>query len=88
MDGEMVEVGGRYLFRYRRRQVPVELKSKDRGADGRRRYVMVSLLDGTVFERLSARALSKHYDSCALATRVPDCNCSRVLSMVVRRGQK
>ncbi len=84
MDGNSLVVGERYLFRLRGKQVPVVYMGRFWNENTYQTNLHLRRLDllptGYLYRR-TARALSKHFDNCALVGR-EDCRCAERLSTV------
>ena len=75
MEGKSLIVGATYLFRLRGKQVPVMLTS-NMHENGKLTYRFHRITGPPSSPRLirnSARALSKHFDSCAIGRESCDC---------------
>ena len=76
MEGKSLVVGATYLFRQKGKQVPLVFVGRTFQPKGKAPANMLHFdtLDGLVtMQRRSARALSKHFDSCAIGRESCDC---------------
>lgn len=91
MEGRRMAAGERYLFRLRGKQIPVTYEGMfekipvlifdSEVPKGRMFLKMIRLDTGEEIYRKTARALSKHFDDCALIRR-DGCDCVRRLREV------
>ena len=85
MEGKSLMVGATYLFRRAgKKQIPVRFAGwQEPISQNLKPLLILESLDGKeTYYRTAARALSKHYDSCALGRE--NCDCAARLTALTR----
>ena len=87
MEGKSLVIGATYLFRLAdKKQIPVRFAGwQERTSPNLKPLLVLESLDGNAtYYRMAARALSKHYDSCALGRE--NCDCAARLTALTNRA--